>query len=393
MLEQVDPQVMAWNACGNGFHIYDMESFTTKVLLEYFRHQKYSSFQRQLNLYGFRKVCKGPDVGAYAHDHFQRDAPALLPSVRRVPQSHKHYRTARFGARRPARTHGSGGPSGASNFHLSGRAPSPSAGEGLECEETKGDEDFENLIGDDAPLATRAVAVGNVVPPFVPSFAPRALGGSFGVAGGPVVRYQHGTALAVPVVDELSNGLGGLALGKAKAAFGWAPAAAPLKGKPGNMAARLRQKIPSVPARLPELSTELSVDASSAQSCLPSDEPSGVPYSEDSQSGLLFELEPLTPGSPGGLTPHLSAAAAVAGGVFFPEDVTEGASSGELALEQPALAPSVSEMLAPLEAACKLSRLTSANWPMDPTVGCTFSSAVFADAGDAAPPRPLFMER
>jgi hypothetical protein len=45
-----------------------------------------ASFQRQLNLYGFRKVFRGPDSGGYAHPHFRRDHPELLGSVERAPQ-------------------------------------------------------------------------------------------------------------------------------------------------------------------------------------------------------------------------------------------------------------------------------------------------------------------
>lgn len=83
MLEEVAPHVMAWNTSGNGFHIFDIDVFTSEVLLKYFRHQNYTSFQRQLNLYKFKKICKGygPDVGSYIHDSFQRDKPGLLPNV------------------------------------------------------------------------------------------------------------------------------------------------------------------------------------------------------------------------------------------------------------------------------------------------------------------------
>lgn len=62
-----------------------MDVFTSEILESYYKHQKYSSFQRQLNLYGFRKIAKGPDTGAYAHPAFSRDEPGNLWHVRRIP--------------------------------------------------------------------------------------------------------------------------------------------------------------------------------------------------------------------------------------------------------------------------------------------------------------------
>jgi HSF-type DNA-binding len=36
----------------------------------WFRHSKYSSFQRQLNIYGFKRIHQGIDKNAYYHEHF-----------------------------------------------------------------------------------------------------------------------------------------------------------------------------------------------------------------------------------------------------------------------------------------------------------------------------------
>lgn len=55
----------------------------------HFVDTKITSFQRQLNLYGFRRVSKGPDVGSYYHPQFQRDRPDLVSEIKRTQQQGK----------------------------------------------------------------------------------------------------------------------------------------------------------------------------------------------------------------------------------------------------------------------------------------------------------------
>lgn len=86
--------VIAWNKQGNAFHVKDVETFSEETLTKYYRHSKFSSFQRQLNLYSFRKIVKGPDAGGYAHPMFRRDRPDDLYHVRRSISGSARYEPA-----------------------------------------------------------------------------------------------------------------------------------------------------------------------------------------------------------------------------------------------------------------------------------------------------------
>lgn len=52
ILYETNPAVVAWDSDGESFHIADMEQFVESVMPLYYRHNKLTSFQRQLNLYG-----------------------------------------------------------------------------------------------------------------------------------------------------------------------------------------------------------------------------------------------------------------------------------------------------------------------------------------------------
>lgn len=74
---------ISWSESGFAFRILDVDGFTTSVLPKYFRTKKFSSFQRNLNLYGFSKVRRGPDTDMYAHQSFIRGKPELLLNLRK----------------------------------------------------------------------------------------------------------------------------------------------------------------------------------------------------------------------------------------------------------------------------------------------------------------------
>ncbi len=48
--------LIAWSADGTKIHILDLEPFSQQLLPQYFKHNSFSSFIRQMNTYGFNKV-------------------------------------------------------------------------------------------------------------------------------------------------------------------------------------------------------------------------------------------------------------------------------------------------------------------------------------------------
>ncbi|KAG5177876.1 HSF-type DNA-binding-domain-containing protein, partial [Tribonema minus] len=99
ILENESPEIITWSSTGRAFGIRNMAAFKTKILPQYFKHDKFSSFQRQLNLYGFRKIVKGRESGCYIHCYFQRGHPELLKQVRRgqVPPCPPRYERKVYG--------------------------------------------------------------------------------------------------------------------------------------------------------------------------------------------------------------------------------------------------------------------------------------------------------
>ncbi|CAB9499082.1 shock factor protein [Seminavis robusta] len=76
MLEQTEkngfPHVVSWAPHGRSFVVHQRDQFVKEVLPVYFNQSKITSFQRQLSLYGFKRITKGPDSGGYYHPKFLR---------------------------------------------------------------------------------------------------------------------------------------------------------------------------------------------------------------------------------------------------------------------------------------------------------------------------------
>lgn len=53
-------------------------------MTNFFRQTRVQSFQRQLNLYGFKRITRGPDTGGYYHELFLRGRPGLCVNMQRT---------------------------------------------------------------------------------------------------------------------------------------------------------------------------------------------------------------------------------------------------------------------------------------------------------------------
>jgi hypothetical protein len=88
MLQEVeeagDGDIISFFSHGRAFGVHDPERFVTKIMPTYFKQSRLSSFQRQLNLYGFTRVSSGTDTGGYYHELFLKGRPALCVHMRRV---------------------------------------------------------------------------------------------------------------------------------------------------------------------------------------------------------------------------------------------------------------------------------------------------------------------
>jgi len=77
-------KIVSWQCHGRCFVVHKPKDFVATVMPKYFRQTKLTSFQRQLNLYGFSRLTSGKDRGGYYHELFLRGKPFLCKRMMRT---------------------------------------------------------------------------------------------------------------------------------------------------------------------------------------------------------------------------------------------------------------------------------------------------------------------
>ena len=70
--DEGNDDIIGWLPHGRGFLIYQKRRFASELMGKYFKQSKFTSFTRKLNRWGFTRISRGPETGAYYHPYFRK---------------------------------------------------------------------------------------------------------------------------------------------------------------------------------------------------------------------------------------------------------------------------------------------------------------------------------